>query len=64
VCDIAIVCHITVVCEMLYSLPVLEAPCLREAAKTGSGKKTLITDEYKGSRIGCGWPPGPHIFVG
>jgi hypothetical protein len=26
-CDITIVCHITVVCEMMYSLPVLEAPC-------------------------------------
>jgi hypothetical protein len=27
VCDIAIVCHIAAVYEMLYSLPVLEAPC-------------------------------------
>jgi hypothetical protein len=58
VCDIAIVCHITATCEMLYSLPVLEA--LRpgkQPKQTVVKNKTLI---FIGS---VGGLRGPHILT-
>jgi hypothetical protein len=60
VCDIAIVCHIAAMCEMFYSLPILEAPL------SGRQPKLVVVKEKNKTlrpRVSRGWPPGPHIFI-
>jgi hypothetical protein len=61
------ICVILVLCMIyhVYSAYFGGSPS-EKAVKRGSGKinKILITDEYKGPRVSCRSPPGPHIFIG